>query len=272
MRTVAHISDLHFGRTESAVLEGLRTALLALKPDVVVVSGDLTQRAKHQEFAAAKEFLDSLPRPQIVVPGNHDVPLYNVLARWLTPLAKFRHYISADPAPFYADSEIAIFGIDTARSLAFKNGRINRAQVAQACAAFAPLGQAVVRIVVTHHPFAHPQSGSRHAVLGRARMAMAAFASCQVDLVLSGHLHLSQATTSEALYAGSQAVLLVQAGTATSSRRRDEPNAFNLLRIAPDRIELHRHRWNERRFCLWDCHSFRRAPAGWVEAEATAPR
>src|SRR3569832_1650921 len=102
MRTIAHISDLHFGRTDSAVLEGLKRAIVESKPDIVVVSGDLTQRAKRQEFVAAKRFLDALPRPQIVVPDNHDVPLYNVMARWLTPLTRFRRYISKDLAPFHA--------------------------------------------------------------------------------------------------------------------------------------------------------------------------
>lgn len=264
MRTIAHISDLHFGRTDATVLEGLRRAIVALKPDIVVVSGDLTQRAKRHEFAEAKRFLDTLPQPQIVVPGNHDVPLYNVLARWLTPLAKFRRFVSYDLRPFYSDADVAILGINTARSFTFKNGRINRAQVAHACAAFAPLTDDIVRVVVTHHPFALPANSSRHAVLGRARMAMQAFADCKVDVVLSGHLHVSQAVTSEALYAGSHAALLVQAGTASSSRRRDEPNAFNLLRIASHCIEIERHSWDRPQFGVVARERFDRTAAGWL--------
>src|SRR3954451_25066900 len=100
MRTIAHISDLHFGRTDEDVLEGLKHAIVESRPDIVVVSGDLTQRAKSHEFAEAKRFLEALPRPQIVVPGNHDVPLHNVVARWLTPLANFRRFISNDLRPF----------------------------------------------------------------------------------------------------------------------------------------------------------------------------
>lgn len=249
------------------MLEGLKRALLDSSPDIVVVSGDLTQRAKRHEFLEAKQFLDDLPHPQIVVPGNHDVPLYNVLARWLTPLANFRRFISSDLRPFYSDAEVAVLGINTARSFTFKNGRINHKQVAHACAAFAPLSEHVVRVVVTHHPFALPDNGSRHALLGRARMAMQAFADCKVDVVLSGHLHVSQAVTSEALYAGDHAALLVQAGTASSSRRRDEPNAFNLLRIAPDCIEIARHTWDGPRFGVVARQGFHRVTAGWLKAD-----
>ena len=266
MRTIAHISDLHFGRTDATVLEGLKRAIVKAQPDIVVVSGDLTQRAKPHEFAAAKKFLRALPRPQIVVPGNHDVPLYNVLARWLTPLTRFRRYVSKDLAPFYADSEVAVLGVNTARAFTFKNGRINRGQVTLACAAFTRVSDSVVRIVVTHHPFALPENGSRKAILGRAKMAMEAFADCKVDAVLSGHLHVSQAVTSDALYAHGHAALLIQAGTASSSRRRDEPNAFNLLRIAPGLIELERHGWSAADFGVVAREQFRRTEAGWTKA------
>jgi 3',5'-cyclic AMP phosphodiesterase CpdA len=99
LRVVVHLSDLHFGRTDSATLPALANAISAIKPDVVVVSGDLTQRARTREFEEARRFLDTLPQPQSVVPGNHDVPLYNVVLRWLVPLDKFRRYISKDLWP-----------------------------------------------------------------------------------------------------------------------------------------------------------------------------
>jgi 3',5'-cyclic AMP phosphodiesterase CpdA len=264
MRTIAHISDLHFGRAEPAVLAGLRAALITARPDVVVVSGDLTQRARRREFEAARDFLRTLPQPQIVVPGNHDVPLYDAVARWLWPLAGFRRYIGPTSGQFYADDEIAVLGLNTARSLTFKNGRINNSQVAQACACFTPLAEPVIRIVVTHHPFLLPESEARHDIIGRARMAMAAFADCKVDLVLSGHLHASHAATSETLYAGPHAALLVQAGTATSSRRRSEPNAFNLLRADQGRVAIERHVWNDGGFAMAAREEFRRGEGGWA--------
>ena len=265
MRTIAHISDLHFGRTDSAVLDGLKRALQSLGPDVVVVSGDLTQRARSHEFEAATRFLRSLPQPQVVVPGNHDVPLYNVAARWLWPLAKYRRHIGEISRACYADDEVAVLGLNTARSFTFKNGRINKEQVARTCAWFGNAVDSAVRIVVTHHPFALPPSETRHALIGRAKMALSAFAECKVDIVLSGHLHATQAVTSDTIFAGPHAALLVQAGTATSSRRRHEANAFNVLKIWDAEVAIEHHGWSHG-FSVLSTENFRRGKAGWVKA------
>ena len=112
MRTIVHLSDLHFGRIDQAIVEPLATTVTEIKPDVVVVSGDLTQRARSEQFQEAREFLDELPHPQIIVPGNHDVPLYNVFQRFLEPLDKYRRYITDDLEPFYSDEQIALLGTD----------------------------------------------------------------------------------------------------------------------------------------------------------------
>src|ERR1700730_16449971 len=134
MRTIAHLSDPHFGRIEPATVQALILTVTEARPDVVVVSGDFTQRAKERELQEARQFLQTLPSPQIVVPGNHDVPLYNVLARALNPLRNYQRYITKDLDPFYSDDEITIVGINTARSLTLKNGRINRHDGDQSCA------------------------------------------------------------------------------------------------------------------------------------------
>ncbi len=106
MRTIVHLSDLHFGRIDPAVCRALAEDVSALNPDLVVVSGDLTQRAREHEFEEARVFLKSLPLPQLVVPGNHDVPLYNFVARFLRPLTRYQRYITSDLKPFYADTEM----------------------------------------------------------------------------------------------------------------------------------------------------------------------
>lgn len=244
MRTIAHISDLHFDHVDPEVLPRLRQAVIDARPDVVVVSGDVTQRAMAQQFAQARDFLAGLPRPQIVVPGNHDVPLYNVLARWLRPLDNFKAYITSDLEPFHSDAEIAVLGLNTARSLTFKSGRLNREQVARTCSRFTALPDNVVRIVVTHHPFVRPETVSEDTV-GRAEMAIEGFANCRVDLILSGHLHMSHTASSADHYTTAHATLLVQAGTATSSRRRGEVNAFNVLRIERPALHIDRVAWDE---------------------------
>lgn len=265
MRTIAHLSDLHFGRTDPAVLESLERAVVAAKPDVVVVSGDLTQRARSHEFAQARDFLAALPRPQIVVPGNHDVPVYNLFKRWLMPLSNFRRYIGDDIEPSFADNEIAVHGLNTARAFAIKNGRINRAQVAKACDLFSNTSGSAVRIVVTHHPFAVPEGDNPKAIVGRAQMAMATFADYKVDVVLSGHLHLSRAITSETVFGGEYAALLVQAGTSSSTRRREETNTFNLLRIDGEELLIETHSWSPESFAVIAENRFRRTASGWAE-------
>src|SRR6187402_2459661 len=130
MRTLVHLSDLHFGRVDPILLDPLRELIERLAPDVVVVSGDLTQRAKSEQFVAAKEWLDTLPGPQIIVPGNHDISLYNVFRRFVQPLTRYKRYITDDLDPMYVDEEIAVLGVNTARSLTFKDGRVNKEQIA----------------------------------------------------------------------------------------------------------------------------------------------
>src|SRR5438270_5236116 len=129
MRTLVHLSDLHFGRVDIAIVEPLIETIRGLNPDLVAVSGDLTQRARSAEFKQARAFLDALPSPQIVVPGNHDVPLHNVFARFVTPFEKYRRWVNDTLEPVYEDDEMIVMGINTARSLTIKDGRVNRTQI-----------------------------------------------------------------------------------------------------------------------------------------------
>src|SRR5438105_13800532 len=129
MRTIVHLSDLHFGRTDDALLTPLASVIAKLAPDLIAVSGDLTQRARTAEFQAARAFLDRLPKPQIIVPGNHDVPLHNIVARFTRPLAKYQRYMTADLEPFYADDEMAVLRINTPRSLTFRRGRFHETHI-----------------------------------------------------------------------------------------------------------------------------------------------
>jgi len=267
LRAIAHLSDLHFGRLDRATLPALIAAVDAAKPDVVVVSGDLTQRARRNEFKDARAFLDDLPSPQIVVPGNHDVPLYNIVARTLRPLAGYQRYISDDLEPFYADDEIAVLGVNTARSLTFKNGRINRQQIVHSCARLAQCGAGMTRVLVTHHPFDVSDAGDTHGLVGRAQMAMAAFAQRGVDLILSGHLHIGRTSESAARYKVSgHPLLLIQAGSATSTRRRGEVNSWNIVRVDRPHVSVERLNWDSDRgsFAVATIDEFRRTLNGWM--------
>ncbi len=269
MRKIVHLSDLHFGRVEQRLLQPLLERVAALEPHLVVVSGDLTQRARRHEFEQARDFLQQLPQPQVVVPGNHDVPLYNLAARFLRPLAGFRRYIADDLAPLYQDDEMAVLGVNTARSLVVKNGRINRRQMQRVQDTLCPLDAAVVKVVVTHHPFDVPPEAHHEDVVGRAGQAMSVFARCGVDVLLAGHLHASHSddTGDRWPQAGYEA-LMVSAGTATSTRGRGENNAFNLLRLAKGRVEVERFEWLAERagFHPSGVQRFERAERGWRSA------
>jgi 3',5'-cyclic AMP phosphodiesterase CpdA len=144
MRTIVHLSDLHFGRVNAALIEPLTRVVRELQPDLVAISGDLTQRARSHQFQQARSFLDALPKPQIVVPGNHDIPLHNLFARFVEPLTKYKRYITDNLHPTYQDEEMVIVGVNTARSLVFKGGRINEFQVSRLREKFCALGSRVV--------------------------------------------------------------------------------------------------------------------------------
>jgi 3',5'-cyclic AMP phosphodiesterase CpdA len=266
LRTILHVSDLHFGRIDPATLEPLLAAAKEIRPHVVVVSGDLTQRARAWQFREARDFLAALPQPQVVVPGNHDVPLYNVALRFADPLANYRRYITDDLEPFYRDDEIAVAGINTARSLTFKGGRINERQVARVRERLCALPDGVARVIVTHHPFDLPEGRAEADLVGRARMAMEAFVACGADVIVSGHLHVSHTAHTAIRYKlPGRSALVVQAGTATSTRERGEPNSFNVLAVERQRISVERRVWRaaDRTFVAGAREIFRRTGEGW---------
>jgi 3',5'-cyclic AMP phosphodiesterase CpdA len=270
MRTIVHLSDLHFGRVDEALLDPLVATVTSVRPDVVAISGDLTQRARTRQFEQARAFLDRLPLPQIVVPGNHDVPLYDVVRRFAAPLRRYRRFISDDLAPIFLDDQIAVIGLNTARSLTFKGGRINIAQAGLVARRFAELDDSILRVVVTHHPFNLPGHGTEEDLVGRAGMAMQVFADCGVDLLLSGHLHLAHSGDTAARYEiPGFAALVVQAGTATSTRGRGEPNAFNVIRAGTARIEVDVHTWRPDRsdFAVLRTDAFERVGGAWSRVQ-----
>lgn len=244
MRTILHLSDLHFGRVNPGLLPPLLKAVEEIGPDLVAVSGDLTQRARSHQFKEARSFLDTLPKPQIVVPGNHDIPLHNLFDRFFEPLTKYKRYITEDLQPVYEDEEMVIIGVNTARSAVVKGGRINRSQVSRLREKFCSLGTNVVKAVVTHHPFDLPEGHDEDDLVGRAKMAMTSLADCGADLFLAGHLHISHMGHTKRYNIHGHTALVIQAGTATSTRERGEANSFNVLRIAFPEISVQRYVWN----------------------------
>ena len=250
-RVVVHLSDLHFGRADTSVVEPLLTAVEALRPDVIAVSGDLTQRAEIAEFQQARAFLDRLPAvPHVVVAGNHDVPLYNLYGRFVQRLARFHRYITPETEPQYIDGELAVVGLNTARSLTWKGGRVNQQQMTHVRGRLHRLGARVIRVVVTHHPFE---------IVGRSAMAMDRLAESGADILLSGHLHETKVR--------GQSMLVVEAGTAVSTRRRGEENSFNCLRLDWPYATVEHLVWSGGRFELATAARFEKRDGLWISVE-----
>ena len=274
MKIVVHLSDIHFGRVDYATVTPLTEAITKIGPDVVVISGDLTQRARESQFEEARKFLDALPKPQIVVPGNHDVPLYNVFARFMAPLDNYRKVISEDVEQCYRDDEIAIVGVNTARSATFKNGRINEEQVERVRALLCDVRADVTKIVVTHHPFDLPRQFPEGDLVGRARMAIESLAPCGIDVFLAGHYHFGHTGDTATRYdIEDYNALIIHAGTATSTRGRGEPNSFNVIRIARPELVVERYTWRpeEAVFDQFSAEHFRSTDAGWVRLADESP-
>jgi 3',5'-cyclic AMP phosphodiesterase CpdA len=266
MRTLVHLSDLHFGRVNPLLIDPLISSVSEVQPDLVAVSGDLTQRARSHQFQQARSFLNALPKPQIVVPGNHDIPLHNVFARFLEPLTKYKRYITEDLQPAYEDEEVVIVGVNTARSLVFKGGRINQTQVDRLREKFCSLRNGVVKAIVTHHTFDLTEGYDESELVGRARIAKTGLAECGADLFLAGHLHVSHTGHTKRYNIRGHSALVVQAGTATSTRERGEANSFNVLRIAFPGITVEKFVWNPSTtaFAVSIIEKFKHTGEGWI--------
>ena len=251
---LAHISDLHFGRiTDPYIKEALVSDLRAFEPEIVVVSGDLTQRAFPWQYRDAREFLDNLDLPWIAVPGNHDVyPWWRPVLRLADPLRRYRHWISPDTHAEYVSGELSILGINTAFGKTVKGGRILETDRDRMRSFFSESNPATFRILVVHHHITRLDAILVHDLARGSRKTLRCAAELGVDMILCGHLHVSHIAHVEHVATGGD-ILVATAGTATSDRGRGvikARNFYNQIIISDRAVTLDERAYRKKTRCF----------------------
>jgi 3',5'-cyclic AMP phosphodiesterase CpdA len=276
---ICHISDLHFGRHQVDLADDLAADLNAQAPQLVVASGDFTQLGLEAEFREARRFLDALAAPVFAVPGNHDMPVRNLIARFLNPYGLYRRYIGEDLEPFLDLGGVVIAGVKTSRrwraEMNWAHGSISRAQLERLSSRFDSAAPDALRIVVAHHPLMQPEGEVMKPMqlVRRADLALQTFASLGVRLVLSGHFHLSyvrehgtknisEGKPKGVREAGYAPILVAQAGSAISTRLRGDNNAYNLIDIDTGRLQVTVREYHEGVWTTRETASAVSEPAG----------
>lgn len=235
MRLILHLSDTHFGTERPAVAQALMRLTQRERPDIAVLSGDITQRARRAQFAAASQFVQALGVPVVItLPGNHDIPLDNVLVRLFRPYARYLEAFDGPLSRVYRGPSEFIVALNTTRWYRHVNGTVSRRQLQWSCDELRAAPPGRLKLVAMHHPVYVPRASEEHNLLRGYREAVAQWAAAGADLILGGHIHLPSIAPLAAPLALARSVWSVQAGTAVSTRVRWEaPNSVNLLRYDP---------------------------------------
>lgn len=227
---IMHLSDLHFGRIDQTVLERLKIFLVTNRDHInlFILTGDLTQRARSHEFMAASEFLKTLEKPLFLVPGNHDIPLYNLYQRLFSPYKKFLKFFQPHSQNFYEDEQVAIFGLWSTNSLTVSKGKIKDRDLETMKSKFQHIPEEKIRIIASHHPIfseTEPMSRKVHEQI----------LNLKPHLVLSGHEHYAQVRH---LSQDSSLPICISSGTSTSTRLRTQSNGFNMITVDAGKLSV----------------------------------
>jgi 3',5'-cyclic AMP phosphodiesterase CpdA len=248
------------------VVQGLVHDLNAIRPDLVVVSGDITQRARASQFVEARAFLQQLNAPRLVVPGNHDVtPIFRPLRRAREPFQEYKKHISEELSPSFLDEELAVIGVNTAHPHHLSEGRVSARELDSLTQRLMQVGDDRFKIVVTHHPFIPHPKWYWTPLVYRAARTLSRLENCHVDLLLAGHLHHGFTGDVIAHHSGiTRSILVAQASTSTSTRLRTDPNAYNLLSIERGRVTLRVRAWTGDEFVDSRSESFTKQDGLWA--------
>ncbi|RYZ10489.1 MAG: metallophosphoesterase [Comamonadaceae bacterium] len=248
MSALLQISDPHFGCERPAAMQALEALARDIAPALIVLSGDITQRATRAQFRAARAFVDRLGVPVLAIPGNHDIPLYALGARLLSPYARYSEAFGNDLEPHVLLSDWQVIGVNTTRWWRHENGVVSAEQARRVASQLSQARPQQIRVVVTHQPVMVTREVDRANLLVGREAAVAQWARAGTDLILGGHIHLPFARPlHEGFGDRARHGWAVQAGTAISYRVRDgKPNSVNVLRPAhgPDGRACLLERWD----------------------------
>ncbi len=274
---ILHLSDPHFGTNTGAVSEQLLAAADALAPDLIIVSGDITQRARKAQFEAAARFIERLPAvPRLMVPGNHDIPLYDLPRRIFAPYERFTRILTPELAPSLQLGDIEVIGFNSAPPWRHRNGELDIDEVDRELALYSHT-DVPFRICVFHHPPDVRRFQDRINLIKRAPALCRVLARHAVDLVMSGHIHDPMMRTSHHRYPWlERSMVFLLAGTCISRRTRiGAPNSFNCIETDAADADMRIERWDldtqAGAFKPVQVGHFHRTPDGWTEAGRERP-
>lgn len=259
---IALLSDLHFGRARPELVQPLLDALTEAKPELIVIAGDFVQRARASQYKLARELIDRLPAPMLAVPGNHDIPLFNLPERLFAPRRAYRHWIARDTEPMVETPEAVIAGLDTTDRMHHQRGSVSETQIARVARIIERTSADRTVVVVAHHPFHQDEKIEKKLMLGAPR-ALEAWGDAGPHMIVSGHLHTWTVEPFTARRNRSM-TLQVHCGTGLSTRVRGEPNDFALidLRGRTARIER-RTATDDNAFTTSEVSHFTVGDGGW---------
>jgi 3',5'-cyclic AMP phosphodiesterase CpdA len=233
LSVILHLSDTHFGTEKSEVTAALLQLAQEVRPDIAILSGDVTQRARRDQFAAARRFIDALAAPvKLVIPGNHDIPLFNIFARVFNPYGNYRRVFGHALEPQFANHDVLVIGVNATRPWRHADGEVSAKQMERVSQQLQRASPSQLRIVAVHQPVFVERESDKENLLHGHRQAIKAWADAGADIILSGHIHLAyMRNLGEAFPDVTRSLWTLSAGTAVSSRIREgKPNSVNLIR------------------------------------------